>query len=77
MLEIYYIFGTVSYGNTLKAELTSYGSFLAARRITIYSVFGILFLVVIAMVVVPIQKKLERFNSSVYIFPFDLIDENM
>ena len=54
LLEIYYIFSTVNYADTIKAEITSYGNFLAARKISIYSIIGIMFFIVAVMVVVPI-----------------------
>ena len=53
-LETYYIFSTVNYGDTIKAEIVSYEKFLAARKISIFAIIGIMFFIVTVMVVVPI-----------------------
>lgn len=76
MLEAFYLFSTVNFGPTISTLVDDYHKLMIARGATIYIVTSILALTLLILIVVPLQKKLEYFNSSIFIFPFDLIDSN-
>lgn len=76
MLEAFYLFSTVKFGGTLTSLIQNYKQVIIAREASVYTITFLLALALFLLIVIPLQKKLEYFNSSIFVFPFQLIDEN-